>query len=119
MKKLFIFAVSVLMASVSAFGENNNAKPINANMNPNIHSLVRYLDLSEDQVESVKVAHDAFSSAVKHAELVCGEEKEAMLKNAMEFNAKNMREILTKEQYRKYMKAFNVTMVNRGWKRNK
>lgn len=119
MKKLFILAVSVLMASAAAFGENNNVKPINTDINGSVNGLVRYLNLSEDQVESVKVAHNAFSSAMHQAEYAEGEEKTAMFKHAMEFNAKNMKGILTKEQYAKYMKVFKVTMVNRGIKTSK
>lgn len=118
MKKLFLMMAMLLATSFTAFADDNNSNNVNMveayTINVKINSLVRYLELSDDQKESVESVHKVFSESLRYAAVMDNENRNALIKNVIDYDLKNMKYILTKEQYKKYLKVLNATMVNRG-----
>ncbi len=42
--------------------------------------------------------------------------KEKLILNSIDFTVRNMKGVLDKTQYSKFMRCFNLTLVNRGFK---
>jgi len=118
MKKLILSVAMLLATSFTAMADDNNSNEINMveayDINININSLARYLDLSKDQIESIETVHKAFSEGMKMAAVMDGESRKNMTKNAIDYDLKHMNYILTDEQYKKYVKILNITLNNRG-----
>ena len=116
MKKIIL--VIAFMFGVNAYvnAENEAINNVEAyNINANINSLVRYLDLSNDQVESVENVQKVFEENLRYASSVNNNEcRRKLVNNSIDFSLRNMSYILNKEQYKKYVTALNVTMNNRN-----
>ena len=117
MKRLFLTVVAVLSMTM-AFAENeklNNAENANAyNMAVNYERLADCLGLSSDQAEAVQDVHTSFCADMMNAAAANADERENMVKKAVEKDLKYMRYILTESQYRKYLVLLNATFNNRG-----
>ena len=117
MKRLFLTVVAVLSMTM-AFAENeklNNAENANAyNMAVNYERLADCLGLSSDQAEAVQDVHTSFCADMMNAAAANADERENMVKKAVEKDLKYMRYILTESQYRKYLTLLNATFNNRG-----
>lgn len=101
-----------------AFAENeklNNTESTNAyNMAVNYGKLAESLGLSIDQAEAVQDIHTSFCADMMNAAGANADEREAMVKKAVEKDLKYMRTVLTEEQYRSYLRLLNATFMNRG-----
>ncbi len=122
MKKLILTVAVLLATTLSAKAEDAESNEINRvnayDINVNINSLARYLELSEDQVESVENVQKIFSEALRCAAVMnTKESRKNMVNNTINFDLKNMKYILTKDQYRKYVRVLNATINNRGIER--
>ena len=117
MKRLFLSVVAVLSMTM-AFAENeklNNAESISAyNMAVDYGKLADCLELSIDQAEAVQDIHTSFCADMMNAAGANADERDAMVKKAVEKDLKYMRSVLTEMQYRKYLRLLNATFVNRG-----
>ena len=117
MKRLFLTVVAVLSMTM-AFAENeklNNTESTNAyNMAVNYGKLAESLGLSIDQAEAVQDIHTSFCADMMNAAGANADEREAMVKKAVEKDLKYMRTVLTEEQYRSYLRLLNATFMNRG-----
>ena len=117
MKRLFLSVVAVLSMTM-AFAENeklNNTESTNAyNMAVNYGKLAESLGLSIDQAEAVQDIHTSFCADMMNAAGANADEREAMVKKAVEKDLKYMRTVLTEEQYRSYLRLLNATFMNRG-----
>lgn len=114
MKKIILFFAFIFAMNVTASAENEAVNNVEAyNINTNINSLVRYLNLSEDQIESVESIQKVFEENLRYASFMSGEGRKNMVNNTIEFDVKNMSYILDKEQYKKYLLALNLTLRNR------
>jgi len=117
MKKVILSVALLLATSLTVMAEDNNSNEINRveayDINVNINSLARYLELSKDQIESVENIHTVFFESLRSAAVMDKESRKSVVNNAISFDLKNMRYILNKEQYKKYVKVLNVTINNR------
>ncbi len=114
---MFLTVVAVLSMTM-AFAENeklNNTESTNAyNMAVNYGKLAESLGLSIDQAEAVQDIHTSFCADMMNAAGANADEREAMVKKAVEKDLKYMRTVLTEEQYRSYLRLLNATFMNRG-----
>lgn len=119
MKKVILVVAMLLATNLSVSAINSNSDNINSvkayDINVNINSLARYLDASKDQYELIDSIQNSFSDGLRRAAMMDTDDgRKMMIKNAIEYNTKNMSYILTREQYRKYLKVLNQTVNNRG-----
>lgn len=117
MKRLFLTMVAVLSMTMT-FAENENAASLNSteayNMTVNMNKLAKALNLTTDQYESVAEIHKTFSAEMIFAAQNKGEERNKMVEKAIKKDLAYMDYVLSKDQYRKYVKLLNVTLLNRG-----
>jgi len=117
MKKLFLTLAMLMAVSFSTYAENDessNATMVEAyDIKININSLVKFLSLENWQATSIEKVHDVFTETLRSAAYYDGEARKKFVRNIINYDLKNVRCILNDEQYRKYLKAFNATMVNR------
>ena len=123
MKKLMCVVALMLGMSTATFGsdisfydtENTNSLMVNYNINVNAKSLVRYLNLSEDQESLVIEFQRTFEKSLLSASNIDNNSKrDLIVDNAIKSNLRNMNCILTNEQYRKYTRVLNVSLKNRN-----
>ena len=120
MKKL-ILSVALLLATsltVSAEGENSNSiNMVEAyDIEINVNSLARFLELSVDQRTPVEDVQKVFTESLRCAAVMGNDSRNRMVKNAIDYDLNHMRYILNDEQYKKYVRILNVTLTNRGIK---
>lgn len=117
MKRLFLTVVAVLSMTMT-FAENeklNSVENANAyNMAVNYDRLADCLGLSMDQAEAVQDIHSSFCADMMNAAGANADERESMVKKAVEKDLKYMRYVLTQDQYRKYLMLLSATFNNRG-----
>ena len=117
MKRLFLTMVAVVSMTMT-FAENENAASLNSteayNMTVNMNKLAKALNLTTDQYESVAEIHKTFSAEMMFAAQSKGEERNKMVEKAIKKDLAYMDYVLSKDQYRKYVKLLNVTLLNRG-----
>lgn len=117
MKKMMMTLVA-LMTILMAFAANENAKNTNVtaayDMRVNYRSLANALNLSADQLESVKDIHSTFCVEMMNAANASKEEQAQFVDKAVAKDLKYMRYVLGNDQYRKYVMLLNATMNNRG-----
>ena len=119
MKKMMMTLVA-LMTMTMAFAADENANNTNVaaayDMRVNYNSLAYELNLSVDQLESVKDIHRTFCVEMMNAANASKEEKAQIVDKAVMKDLKYMRYVLDNDQYRKYVMLLNATMNNRGLK---
>ena len=115
MKKIILFAAFLFTMNASVNAENDAVNNVEAySINTNINSLVRYLNLSSDQIESVENIQKIFEENLRYASFVTNDEsRRKMVSNSIEFSTKNMSYVLNEEQYRKYLTVLNATINNK------
>ena len=117
MKRLFLGIVAMLSMTMT-FAENENAASLNSteayNMTVNMTKLAQTLGLTSDQRESVAEIHKTFAAEMMVAAQSKGEERNKMVDKAINKDLAYMNYILNKEQYHKYVKLLNITLLNRG-----
>ena len=117
MKRLFLTMVAVLSMTMT-FAENENAASLNNteayDMTVNMKKLAKTLNLTTDQYESVAEIHKTFAAEMMFEAQRKGEERNKMVEKAIKKDLAYMDYILSKEQYRTYVKLLNVTLLNRG-----
>ena len=119
MKKVYLMVVMLMtlcfpvMAEETKTSELNNVEAYDINVN--INSLARYLELSQDQLSIVEDIQMAFSDGIRYAAIMpTDERRKNMINNAIEYDLQNMKYVLSKEQYKRYLKVLNQTLINRG-----
>ena len=118
MKKIILFIAFLFTMNASAIAENEAINNVEAySINTNINSLVRFLNLSADQVESFESVQKVFEENLKYASYMSGDARKHMVNSSIDFDVRNMSYILNKEQYRKYITVLNVTLNNRNIER--
>ena len=114
MKKTILFIAFLFTMNASVNAENEAVNSVEAyNINANINSLVKYLNLSNDQIESVESVQKVFEENLRCASFMNGESRKNMVSNSIEYDLKNMSYVLNKEQYKKYLTVLNATLANR------
>lgn len=107
-----IFMLATVSFSASAL-ELNEYKVFNRLNNESTQkSLAVYLQTSEAQAEMLKTVFEKTGEKMKYA---IENENEVAAEKAMWFNLANAKNILTPEQYKKYLVAINLTIHSRNY----
>ena len=119
MKKVVLMMAMLLATNLSVSAEDLKSNETNMveayDINININGLAKYLELSKDQIESVENVQRVFSESLKFASTYDSKEaRKNMVKNAIEYDLRNLNYILTNSQYKKYVTILNTTLNNRG-----
>ncbi len=118
MKRLFLIVVAVLSMTMT-FAKNEELNSIeNANsydMSVNYEMLADYLELTSEQLEEVKDIHTSFCADMLNAKEETGEERDSIIKNAVNKDLTNMSYVLDMGQYYMYKQLLNDTMKNRDF----
>ena len=115
--KTLILTIAVLLAtSFAGFAQSNEMNTVSLSKQPFIVSfeaLEKYLDLSFEQVEDVRNINDYFIATQKRSVKTSSEIQPEKMQQAVYANIKLLKEVLSPEQYRKYVGLINVTNYNR------
>lgn len=115
MKKIILMAVAMLSMTTATFAANEENEAAEVyNMNVNMGSLASALNLTIDQVDAVADVNKNFSAEMMNAASASKDERQALVKKAIDKDLQYMHTILDKEQYRKYVVLLNTTINNRG-----
>ncbi|MBQ0063242.1 MAG: hypothetical protein KBS94_04325 [Prevotella sp.] len=109
MKKIVLMTVALLSMSYSNAKENVDK----FDMTTNLNSLSKYLKLTPAQAEDLKDVHDIFCMQMELAGKADEEQRQEKIDIAVRRNLKFMNMFLKKEQYKKYLRVLNATLVNR------
>lgn len=119
MKKFFItfsMLLAVMGMKASAVTVANDSvvkKVITSEMR--VSSLGRYLDLNDFQKDVFGDIQKVFDKEITDAMLIADNDaRDRRIKAIVNYMTVNARKYLDDSQYRKYMKALNVTLINRG-----
>ena len=121
MKKYFLMLVMLFTFNVTMFAEDNNVTEVESfekyDFNINTKKLANYLELSKDQLEAVKDISDELARGMKFAFYEnSGDARKKIVSNAVNKNVNHMHYVLNDEQYHKYLRVLNVTLLNKGFK---
>jgi hypothetical protein len=111
MKKIFVLVMVMVATATSVFAYDQNEFNVFTKLNDRstFKSLVRYLDVNNDQADQLKqvftVTENVMKSAIKS-------DNDAIAENVLLYNLKNTRSILSENQYKKYLIALNVSIYN-------
>ena len=117
MKKMIMTLVAMLsMTTAFAEDENTNAvKNVEAyKMDVNMDKLSAALHLDWNQRNAVENIHHVFNTEINYAAQYGKNDRDAMVKRAIDTDVKRMRSVLTNEQMRTYLLLLNTTLNNRG-----
>ena len=116
MKKIIFTIIFSLMLCLCVNANENNTMNVEAyNMNVNTEMLSKSLNASKDQTECINDIMNIFHAQMENIKYETVEtSREKMLDNTVDMNIKYMKQILDKDQYKKYLMILNNTLVNRG-----
>ena len=117
MKKIVLTLVALMtMGMANAENENNNAvKGVNAyDMTVNMRKLAVTLGLTLDQMEAVQDIHHQFCNEMMLAAQAEGDERNALVEQAVKKDVRYMNYVLDTKQYKMYLQLLNATLLNRG-----
>lgn len=110
--------MAALLTMTAAFAEgtvdNEAAEVAKYEINFNIGSLSKALDLNYDQSKAVEDITSMFASDMTNAAAASGNEREILRKKAINRDLAYMRAVLDKDQYHTYIMLLNTTFNNRG-----
>lgn len=110
--------VAMLSMTTVAFAEDENTNAVNNveayNMTVNMEKLSEALMLTVSQREAVENIHSVFTTEMTYAAQYGKNDREAMVKRAIDTDVKRMRSVLSNEQMRTYLLLLNTTLNNRG-----
>ena len=117
MKKIVLMFVAMMTMTVAnAENENNNTVQVaNAyDMTVNMRKLAVALGLTMDQMEAVQDIHHQFCNEMMVASQAEGDERTALVEQAVKKDVRYMHYVLEEKQYKKYLMLLNATLLNRG-----
>ena len=120
MKKYFIMLAMMLTMSVYSFAEESTATKMaeteRYELKINHRRLACTLEMSSDQIEMSEDIISELEKDMMFASVMTTEKsRNAIVKNAVNKNIKNMRYVLNSNQYKKYLMLLNLTLENRGF----
>lgn len=113
MKRLAIFFVVALAMSATSFAESK-VKSEDWTISMNVNKLGRYLNLSGSQYDEVVAISDYFNEKMQSAANSSEAKQGKRLREAVYGNFKLMKNTLSDEQYRKYVRLMNITLKHKG-----
>ena len=120
MKKYFIMLAMMLTMSVYSFAEESTATKMaeteRYELKINHRRLACTLEMSSDQIEMSEDIISELEKDMMFASVMTTEKsRNAIVKNAVNKNIKNMRYVLNSNQYKKYLMLLNLTLEHRGF----
>ena len=116
MKKIVLTAVAAMMMTIS-FAETTNTSAVKnveeSGLTFDLRRLAVTLDLTDNQMEAVKVISDNFNDELISATSARRFQRHAMIQQAIRKDAKQMRNVLNDKQFNTYMQLLGVTLQNR------
>ncbi len=116
MKKIILTVVATMMMTIS-FAETNNVNAVknvdNSGLTFDLRRLAVTLDLTDTQMEAVKVISDNFNDDLISATTATRFQRHALIQQAIRKDAKQMRNVLNDKQFNTYMQLLGVTLQNR------
>ena len=110
--------VAMLSMTTVAFAEDENTNAVKNveayNMTVNMDKLSNALMLSVSQREAVENIHNVFNTEMIYAAQYGKNERDNMVKRAIDTDVKRMRSVLSAEQMHTYLLLLNTTLNNRG-----
>ena len=92
---------------------------LNYDFNVNYNKLSEYLKLNDRNFQKVKNVHDSFCEEMLIASRTNNlAERDSIIKSSIENEVRNMKDVLSNKQYRKFIKIFNATLNNQGFSTN-
>ena len=120
MKKMFIVA-AILCAASSAAMAQKNVENLNANNNVidysfkvNKRAVNRCLNLNEDQSDKMEYICERFDQNLQSLGKGKAEKRAQRFYNALSYNLSAAHQVLSTEQYRKYLSMLNTTLKRKG-----
>lgn len=116
MKRIILTITMSFMLFFTAMAEGNNTHNAEAyEMNVNTEALARSLNVNKDQTESIENIMQIFVAQMNNTKVEDNDStRTRMLENSVNMNINYMKQVLTDEQYRKYLSILNSTLSNRG-----
>ena len=113
-----ILTMVAMLSMTTAFAEGENAANVSNveayDLNINMNKLSDALELADDQKEAVENIHHTFAAEMSFAAQYGNNEREELVKRAIDNDVKWMRYVLNEDQMRKYLVLLNTTINNRG-----
>ena len=113
-----ILTMIAMLSMTTAFAEGENAANVDSmeayDLNINMNKLSMALNLADDQKEAVAEIHHTFASELMFAAQYGKNDREALVKRAIDNDVKWMRYVLNDKQMRTYLTLLNTTINNRG-----
>lgn len=120
MKKIFIVA-AILCAASSAAMAQKNVENLNANNNVidysfkvNKRAVNRCLNLNEDQSDKMEYICERFDQNLHSLGNGKAEKRAQRFYKALSYNLSAAHQVLSTEQYHKYLSMLNTTLKNKG-----
>ncbi len=125
MKKIVLTMVAMLSMTMAFAGNSESdakaksahaavATEANYDMAVNYYSLAQALGLYGDQIEVIEFVHDRFVNEMNKAGKADESLRKELVTKAASRELQGMRQVLDKEQFRKFNTLLNVTLNNRG-----
>ena len=116
MKKIVLTVVAAMMMAVS-FAETTNVNAVKnveeSGITFDLRRLAVTLDLTDTQMDAVKVISDNFNDELISATSARRFQRHALIQQAVRKDAKQMRNVLNDKQFNTYMQLLGVTLQNR------
>ena len=116
MKKIILTVVAAMMMAVS-FAETTNTSAVKnveeAGITFDLRRLAVTLDLTDNQMDAVKVISDNFNDELISASTARRFQRHALIQQAIRKDAKQMRNVLNDKQFNTYMQLLGATLQNR------
>ena len=113
-----IMALVAMLSMTTAFAEDENTNAVKNveayKMDVNMDKLSAALHLDWNQRNAVENIHHVFNTEINYAAQYGKNDRDAMVKRAIDTDVKRMRSVLTNEQMRTYLLLLNTTLNNRG-----
>lgn len=103
----------------SEIDKSSHNVEINYDFNVNYNKLSEYLKLNDRNFQKVKNAHDSFCEEMLIASRTNNlAKRDSIIQNSIENEVRNMKDVLSNKQYKKFIKIFNATLNNQGFSTN-
>lgn len=112
MRRLGMAVAAILLCATMGFASENRNKSSKEPFAINFEKLSRYLELTAYQANEVANINEYFIDMQGESLRANGEQRDKKLRQAVYGNLKLMKEVLSPEQYRKYVTLLNVTNNN-------
>jgi len=116
MKKIILTITMSFMLFFTAMAEENNTHKVEAyDIHVNTEALAKSLDANKDQAESIDNIMRIFAAQMTNTKLESNDSvRSKMFDNTVSMNINYMKQVLTDDQYRRYLTILNSTLNNRG-----